>query len=92
MPTAIFGFDLFMAGVAYYILVQYLIKLHGKDSTLGRAVGSDAKGVISVIVYAAGIALAFVEPEISISLYALVAVMWLIPDKRIERRLREEEK
>ena len=92
LPTAIFGFDLFMAGVAYYILVQYLIKLHGKDSTLGRAVGSDAKGVISVIVYAAGIALAFVEPEISISLYALVAVMWLIPDKRIERRLREEEK
>ena len=92
LPTAIFGFDLFMAGVAYYILVQYLIKLHGKDSTLGRAVGSDAKGVISVIVYAAGIALAFVEPEISVSLYALVAVMWLIPDKRIERRLREEEK
>ena len=92
LPTAIFGFDLFMAGVAYYILVQYLIKLHGKDSTLGRAVGSDAKGVISVIVYAAGIALAFVEPEISVSLYALVAVMWLIPDKRIERTLREEEK
>ena len=92
LPTAIFGFDLFMAGVAYYILVQYLIKLHGKDSTLGRAVGSDAKGVISVILYAAGIALAFVEPEISISLYALVAVMWLIPDKRIERKLVEEEK
>ena len=87
LPTAIFGFDLFMAGVAYYILVQYLIKLHGKDSTLGRAVGSDAKGVISVIVYAAGIALAFVEPGVSVGLYALVAVMWLIPDKRIERRL-----
>lgn len=90
IPTALFGVDLFMAGIAYYILAKCLIKLHGEDSTLGRAVGNDVKGKISVVVYGAGILLACFNGWISLSLYALVAVMWFVPDKRIERKLEEE--
>lgn len=92
LPTAVFGFDLFMAGVAYYILEKYLVKLHGEDSTLARAVGPEQKGKISVVIYAAAIALAFVESRVSLGLYTLVAVLWLIPDKRIEKKISEEQK
>ena len=92
IPTALFGVDLFMAGVAYYILAKCLVKLHGEDSTLGRAVGNDTKGKISVVVYAAGIALAYFNGWISLVLYALVAIIWFIPDQRIERKLEEETK
>ncbi len=90
IPTALFGVDLLMSGVAYYILAKCLVKLHGEDSTLGRAVGNDVKGRISVIVYAIGIALACYNGWISLGLYALVAVMWFIPDRRIEKKLEEE--
>lgn len=90
LPTAVFGVDLLMAGVAYYILVKCLVKLHGENSTIGRAVGNDVKGIISVVVYAVAIVLSFLNGWISLSLYALVVVMWVIPDRRIEKKLDEE--
>ena len=76
-----------MSGIAYYILAQILIKLHGKNSILAKAIGKDKKGIISVVIYATAILLSFINSWIGISLYALVAAIWLIPDKRIEKRL-----
>lgn len=90
LPTAVFGVDLLMAGVAYYILAQSLIKLHGKESVIARAVGRDSKGKISVIIYAAGVGLSCLNGWISLALYTLVAIIWLIPDRRIEKKLDEE--
>jgi uncharacterized membrane protein len=92
VPTALFGFVLMMAGVAYYILAQCLVTLHGTDSILGRAVGSDTKGKISVVLYAIAIILSCFNGWISLGLYALVAIIWVIPDRRIEKKLEEEKK
>ncbi len=89
-PTALFGVDLFMAGLAYYILAKSLVTLHGKNSTLAKAVGNDTKEKASVIIYALGIALACFNGWISLSLYAAVALLWLIPDRRIERKINED--
>lgn len=86
-PMVLYGFVLLMAGVAYYILAQLLIKLHGKKSTISIALGNDVKGKLSVIIYAVAIALAFVSSWISLALYASVALMWFIPDSRIERAI-----
>lgn len=83
-PVALYGIVLMMAGAAYYILAHNLIHLHGKDSTLAKALGTDLKGKISVVVYALAIGFAFVEVWISYVLYVAVAILWLIPDKRIE--------
>ena len=85
LPVALYGVVLLMAGVAYYILERALISHHGKDSPLARAMGLDFKGIASVVIYAAAIALALVNPWISVGLYVLVAIMWFIPDPRIER-------
>jgi uncharacterized membrane protein len=90
LPTALMGVILFMAGVAYYILSQSLIRLHGKDSILAKAVGRDLKGILSVLIYAAAIGLAFVNSWISFSFYVLVALIWLVPDSRIEHTLEQE--
>lgn len=87
LPVAVYGFVLFMAGVAYYILAHSLVQLHGKNSTLAEALGKDQKGIISVIIYAVAICLAFINAWISLALYTLVAAMWFIPDKRIEKKL-----
>lgn len=76
-----------MAGVAYYLLAHSLVQLHGKNSTLGIALGKDWKGILSVVVYAIGVAIAFVNAWISLALYAAVAITWFIPDKRIEKTL-----
>ncbi|HRH59613.1 MAG TPA: TMEM175 family protein [Chitinophagaceae bacterium] len=89
-PMVLYGFVLFMAGVAYYILSQQLIKLHGKKSTLAIAVGRDKKGIISVVIYAVAIAMAFIHPMIGFALYAVVAIIWFIPDRRIERVINKE--
>ncbi len=89
-PVLIYGFVLLMAGVAYTLLTLALIKLHGKQSLLAIAVGNDRKGKLSVILYALGIMLCFINPFMSIFLYALNAVMWIIPDKRIEKNLKNE--
>jgi len=89
-PVAGYGVVVMMSGVAYYILEQALIRHHGKDSPLAVAVGRDFKGVVSVALYISAIVLSFVNPWISIGIYVFVAVMWLIPDRRIERILAEE--
>jgi uncharacterized membrane protein len=91
-PVVLYGFVLMMCGVAYYILSQALIKLHGKNSTLAAAIGSDKKGKLSVVIYAFAIVLSFITPWIGMALYALVAAIWIVPDKRIEKRLVLEEK
>jgi len=86
-PVAVYGAVLFMAAVAYFILVRAIIAVHGRDSELAKAVGRDWKGKIPLAAYAAAMALAFVNPWISCALYVAVALMWLIPDRRIERTL-----
>jgi uncharacterized membrane protein len=89
LPVALYGFVLLMAGVAYYLLERILIAHHSEDSALARAVGKDFKGLASVFLYVVAIALAFVNPWVSCAVYVLVAVMWFIPDPRIERALPE---
>lgn len=87
LPVAIYGVDLLMAGIAYFILARTLIKHQGKDSLLAKAIGNDIKGKISVIAYAAAIGLAFVNAWIALAIYFGVAVLWVIPDRRIETKL-----
>ncbi len=88
-PIALYGSVLLCAGVAYYILEQLLIRLHGEGSQLALAIGRDRKGLASVATYAVAIPLAFVHPRVACGLYILVAVMWLIPDRRIEKNLHD---
>jgi uncharacterized membrane protein len=87
VPIALYGCVLMMAGIAYYILVQELLRHHGPNSALARAIGKDFKGRISIGIYAAGILLAFVNRWIAFSLYCGVALIWLVPDSRIEKTL-----
>ncbi len=87
LPVAAYGAVMLMAGSAYYILTRALLACHGKDSALAAAVGRDTKGIISVVIYAAAIPLAFVNSWIACGLYIVLAIMWLIPDRRIERAL-----
>jgi len=91
IPVALYGVDLMMAGAAYYILARILIKHQGKDSLLAQAIGKDIKGKISVIAYAAAIGLAFVNAWIAIAIYFGVAVLWVIPDRRIETKLQPKD-
>ena len=83
VPTAVYGGVLLMPAIAYYLLQKAIVRRQGAHSMLAKALGSDIKGKISLILYVAGIVLAFVSPWISIAIYALVAVMWLVPDRRI---------
>lgn len=87
VPTALYGVVLFLSAIAYSVLVRVLIGLHGKDSTLGRAIGSDRKGWISIFFYVAGIFLSFWKPWLGGLAYVAVAMMWLIPDTRIEHTI-----
>ncbi len=86
-PVALYGAVLMCAGIAYYILARALVRLHGQDSVLATALGQDFKGKLSVVLYALGIPLAFIASWLSCGLYVVVAVMWLIPDRRIEKTL-----
>ena len=86
-PTALYGVVLLGAALAYWFLQQRIIAIDGSDSVLALAVGNDLKGKISPLFYIAGILLAFVERHVSEALYIAVALVWLIPDPRIERRL-----
>jgi uncharacterized membrane protein len=87
-PVAAFGVVLFMAAIAYFVLERALIAAEGEDSAIARAVGSSLKEWLSLVCYASGVAAAFVlSPYISVALYVAVAIMWLIPDRRFERRL-----
>jgi len=88
IPTSGYGFVLFMAGVAYYVLERQIVRLHGPRSTLAEAVGADLKAVVSMVAYVAAIFLAFVSTRIAIAIYVTVALVWLVPDRRIEARLR----
>jgi uncharacterized membrane protein len=86
-PTAVYGFVLLMAAIAYYILQRAIIVQQGHGSLLAAAIGKDWKGKISPVLYFIAIPLAFVSPWISSALYVFVALMWLVPDRRIERVL-----
>jgi uncharacterized membrane protein len=87
LPTAAYGCVLLMAGVAYYILKTAIIAAQGEDSTLAEALGTDMKGKISPAIYLVAVPLAFANRWVAIALYVVVALMWLVPDRRIESRL-----
>ena len=89
--VALYGVVLLLAAIAYFILVRALLSLHGSESLLASALGSDFKGKISIVIYLVGIALAFVNNWLAWTVFVLVAVMWLIPDKRIEKRVTHAE-
>ncbi|MBN7815494.1 TMEM175 family protein [Algoriphagus pacificus] len=91
MTMALYGGILLMAAIAYFILQNLIIQEHGTEGILAKAVGSDFKGKLSPILYILGIASCWINSWISALFYILVALMWLIPDKRIERTLEEEE-
>jgi uncharacterized membrane protein len=91
-PVAVYGFVLLMAGVAYFILVNTLTAIHGGNESLAEALGSDLKGKMSVLIYLLAIILTFVNPVAGLCLIAFVAAMWLIPDRRIEKRIAKPEK
>ena len=84
----LYGLISTMAGIAYYMLAHCLASLHGKDSTLAKALGKDWKGIVSVLLDIAGIGLAFVNSWLSLSMYILVAAIWFIPDRRIEKEIK----
>ncbi len=84
-PMAIYGVSLFMPAIAYTILVRRLIAVNGRDGELGRAIRGDAKGYMSLAIYALGIALSFWQPLAGLACYIVVALVWLVPDRRIER-------
>jgi uncharacterized membrane protein len=89
LPTAVYGVALLMPAVAYALLQKAITLTHGMESLLARALGDDIKGKISPLLYIAGILLALVNPWISVALYTLVALIWLIPDRRIEHAIRQ---
>jgi uncharacterized membrane protein len=91
IPTAAYGVILFMAGIAWLLLQRALVACSGGNPELSRAIGSDFKGKASGVTYAVAVGLAFVHWAIADALYALVAVMWIVPDSRFERAVRARE-
>jgi uncharacterized membrane protein len=89
VPTAVYGASLLMPAIAYALLQRAILHRHGRRSVLAQALGSDTKGKISVVLYAMAIGFAFLAPWVSVALFALVALMWLVPDRRIANALRE---
>jgi uncharacterized membrane protein len=87
VPTAAYGFSLLMPGIAWRILQSAIVRVHGPDSLIAHALGRDRKGKLSLVLYAAAIPLAFVQRWAAGGLFALVALIWLVPDRRIERAL-----
>lgn len=85
LPAATYGVVLLASGFAYRLLIRSLIRANGRDSAVARAIGSDVKGNISLVVYAAAVPLAFVSPWISYALYVAVALLWFVPDRRFVR-------
>ena len=86
-PVALYGIILLLSAIAYTILVQSLVSLHGPDSFLANALGADFKGKISVVLDLIAVPLAFIRPWVAFAIYVFVAVMWLVPDRRIERQI-----
>ena len=87
LPVALYGVVLLLAAVAYFILARSLVSHHGRDSALAVALGSDRKGRISIVIYAAAVLLALASTWIACALYVVVAILWLVPDLRIERTI-----
>lgn len=87
LPVAVYGVMLLSAGIAYFILSRSLIAHHGKNSVLAKSVGNDWKGIASLVVYALAIPMAFVRPWVACAGYTFVALMWLLPDPRIEKQV-----
>ena len=92
IPVVLYGVVLLMAGIAYYILAHNLAGVHGKDSTLAEAIGKDRKGILSVLILAIGIGLSLINSVLGLIIYALIAVIWFIPDTRFEKRIAAEKK
>ena len=90
LPVALYGFVLWMSGLAYYILTRTMVAMHGKDSLIDTALRNTFKEIFSIVAYALAIALAFVNTAFSLALYVIVAFVWLIPDKRIEKTMGRE--
>lgn len=88
-PVATYGFILFMSSNAYYILVRCLLKLHGPDSLIGKAIKRDFKGKLSTFLYLVAMPLAFISPWLSLGCYVTVSVMWFVPDRRVEKVLQK---
>lgn len=87
LPVALYGVALLMAAIAYSILTVLLIRHHGSDSQIAQAIGSDGKGKISIAIYLSAIALSFVNQWLGFALYIVVAIIWFIPDRRIEKEI-----
>jgi TMEM175 potassium channel family protein len=87
LPTAMYGGVLFLAAIAYFILTRTLLSIHTRDSVLATALGADFKGKISMVIYLVAIPLAFVKSWLAWAVYVFVAVMWLVPDRRIEKTI-----
>lgn len=88
LPVAAYGIVLFMCSIAYALLVRCLIRQHGENKTLEEAIGTDKKGWLSTLLYLLGVGLAFVHPWLGFAVYVVVALIWLVPDSRIETRLK----
>ena len=86
-PVALYGMILLLSGVAYYFLARSLVSIHGKNSGLAIAIGNDRKGIISLYIYMLGIGLCFFNSFLGFSMYVLVAAIWFIPDRRIEKNI-----
>jgi uncharacterized membrane protein len=91
LPAAAYGFVLLMSAIAYWTLQQRIIASQGPDSVLKRAIGKDWKGTLSPALYIAGVVLAWLSPWISVAIYVITALIWVVPDRRIERALRGSE-
>ena len=87
IPTAVYGVVLALAGVAYFILARALIAVDGQPPALATAIGSDRKGIVSVLIYVTAVPIALLLPLVAFGLYIAVAVIWFVPDRRIERAL-----
>jgi uncharacterized membrane protein len=87
IPTAVYGITLLAAAIAYYLLQTILLRVDGEQSMLRTAIGTDLKGKASPLLYCLGIGLSFVNPWAGIAVYVVVALMWLVPDRRVERTL-----
>lgn len=85
VPVAVYGISLLMPALAYTVLAQILVHLNGRESPLGVAIGRDVKGALSVLLYALGIGLAFAQPWAGFACYLVVALIWLVPDRRLEK-------
>ena len=87
VPVAVYGVVLVFAAIAYFILTRTLLRIHAPDSTLATALGRDFKGKVSIVIYLAAVSLSFVKSWLAAALYVLVEIIWLVPDRRIEKRV-----